>query len=117
MSAMRHLKPAGQSTAEYAILIGVVIAVAVGMQLYVKRGMQSQFKGVVDKLNKDTSNPILQYEPYYTAAGSFDNKTSNSQAEAMTKGGKIAITSINDSTTRDGSATQGVNLVDDDAWK
>jgi hypothetical protein len=117
---MRNLRRVGQSTAEYAILIGVVIAVAVGMQLYVKRGLQSKFKGVVDQLNFDTSpagKAVLQYEPYYTAAGSFDNISNNTQKDAMTKGGKIAITGINDTTTRTGSAAQGVNLTDDDAWK
>ena len=38
----------GQSTAEYAILIGIVIAAAVGIQTYVKRGLQARFKTTVD---------------------------------------------------------------------
>jgi len=38
----------GQSTAEYAIVIGLVIAAAVAMQVYVKRGIQAKVKGAVD---------------------------------------------------------------------
>jgi len=111
------MRRTGQSTAEYAILVGIVIAAAVGMQLYVKRGMQSKFKGAVDGMILSSGGTVLQYEPYYTAAGSFANTTSNTQLDTMTKGGKIAITAISDSTQRDGSAKQGVLLTDDDAWK
>jgi len=38
----------GQSTAEYAIVIGLVIAAAVGMQVYVKRSLQGKIKDAVD---------------------------------------------------------------------
>ena len=38
----------GQSTAEYAIVIGLVIAAAVAMQVYVKRGLQGKIKDATD---------------------------------------------------------------------
>lgn len=38
----KKIKMIGQSTAEYAILIGVVVAAAVGMQTYIKRGVQAR---------------------------------------------------------------------------
>lgn len=44
----RLFRKKGQSTAEYAILIGIVIAAAVGIQTYVKRGIQAKFKDTVD---------------------------------------------------------------------
>jgi len=50
-----------QSTAEYAILVALVIAAAIAMQTYVKRSMQGGTKFVVDKLKDKTG----QYEPYY----------------------------------------------------
>ncbi|MFA5096994.1 MAG: hypothetical protein WC478_06605, partial [Candidatus Omnitrophota bacterium] len=57
----------GQSTAEYAIVIGLVIAAIVAMQVYVKRGLQGKVKDAVDY--KDTGDTITgttaQYEPYY----------------------------------------------------
>ena len=34
----------GQSTLEYAILIAVVVAAAIGMQIYVKRGLQGRLR-------------------------------------------------------------------------
>lgn len=39
---LKHKK--AQSTAEYAILIGLVIAAVVGMQTYVKRGLQARVR-------------------------------------------------------------------------
>jgi gas vesicle protein len=56
-----------QSTAEYAILIGLVVAVAVAMQTYVKRGLQARFKDEVDDMAAQTSElgTTGQYEPDY----------------------------------------------------
>jgi Flp pilus assembly pilin Flp len=46
MRLINHKK--GQSTAEYAILISLVVAVLVGVQIYVKRGIQGRFKDATD---------------------------------------------------------------------
>lgn len=51
----------GQNTAEYAIVISLVIAAAIAMQVYVKRAMQGGIKFAVDNVKKRTP----QYEPYY----------------------------------------------------
>jgi hypothetical protein len=53
----------GQSTAEYAILIALVIGAAMAMQTYMKRGLQGGIKFAVDKSVKDGGTK--QYEPYY----------------------------------------------------
>lgn len=45
---MFRLLRKGQTTAEYAILIGLVVAVAVAMQTYIKRGVQGRFKDATD---------------------------------------------------------------------
>lgn len=37
-------KAKAQSTAEYAILIGLVVATVIGIQTYVKRGLQGRFR-------------------------------------------------------------------------
>ena len=39
----------GQNTAEYAILIGVIVAAAIAMQIYIRRGMQARIKDAVDQ--------------------------------------------------------------------
>ncbi|MBU3934108.1 MAG: hypothetical protein KKH11_05535 [Candidatus Omnitrophica bacterium] len=53
-----------QNTAEYAILIGLIVAAAVAMQTYVKRGLQGRLKDGVDELAEKTA----QYEPYYLSS-------------------------------------------------
>jgi hypothetical protein len=74
-----------QSTAEYAIVIGLVIAAIGIMEVYVKRGMQARLKMGTDFLSKQsttaneyaltrikrsdtTTNTTKQYEPYYTTS-------------------------------------------------
>ena len=50
MEQTRQHRQAGQSTAEYAIVLGVVITALVGMQLYIKRGLNAKVKNVTDHL-------------------------------------------------------------------
>jgi len=65
----------GQSTAEYAIVIGLVIAAAVAMQIYVKRGLQAKMKDAVD-YNDPASKKVdgsamfsgVPFEPKYTTS-------------------------------------------------
>ena len=65
-----------QSLVEYAILISIVIAALVGMQVYVKRGLQAKYKGAVDSTGDAVG--IKQYEPYYA------DKTQTIQQEQKT---------------------------------
>ena len=53
-------KKKGQNTAEYAILIALVVAAGIAMQTYIKRGLQSGVKYAVDDMSNNTP-----YEPYY----------------------------------------------------
>ena len=62
----------GQNTAEYAILIGLVVAAAIGMQTFVKRGFQQRVRvavndtlGVIIEETIDASNEETrgQFEP------------------------------------------------------
>jgi len=78
----------GQNTAEYAILIALVVGVAVAMQTYVKRGMQGGVKFAVEKMKKgDTGTE--QYEPYYLES-SYDKTQSNYKDTVKTEeGGKV----------------------------
>ena len=56
-----------QQTAEYALLISLVIAAVVAMQTYAQRTLQSRIKGAGDYLTSQTSDlgDKKQYEPYY----------------------------------------------------
>ena len=125
MSLMNYRNRRGQSVSEYAIVFAVVAAAVVGMQLYLKRGLQAKEKDISDYYTTATGDALgignigqtHQYEPPYTAAGAYTTNTNNNQTEAMTAGGKLARTGINDTTTRTGNATQGVDLTADDNWR
>lgn len=80
----------GQSTAEYAVVIAIVLGAVVGMQTFVKRGLEAKDKRATEVLTSITgeaSNPDIvlgtsgvttgQYEPYYAAR----NITTNSDLE------------------------------------
>jgi Flp pilus assembly pilin Flp len=81
----------GQNTAEYAILIGLVIAAVIAMQTYVKRGLQGRFADEVDDMAAQTSElgSTKQYEPYYldssfTTTTTKDEMVQTGQAKAPT---------------------------------
>jgi hypothetical protein len=56
-----------QNTAEYAILIALVIGAVVAMQTYAQRALQGRMRDASLKLVDETSNigTTSQYEPYY----------------------------------------------------
>ncbi len=83
-----------QNTIEYALMLGIVIAVFSAMQLYFKRGMQSTVKKGIDNAPAQVLTQIPaaeqqqvqnlfatdeQYEPYYMVAGQSDMQTVSSE--------------------------------------
>ena len=115
---MQLMRRTGQSTAEYAIVFAVVVAAVVGMQVYYKRGMQAKLKGVVDRLNFDTSpagEALLQYEPYYAKSDYTVGQGTTTNA-VVKEGGTIDRTISRDETTRTGSASQEVDMAQDAGW-
>lgn len=95
-----RLNKRAQSTAEYAILIAIVIGAVVAMQVYVKRGLQARVRDVVDDVTlggqaTDAQDIFSggQYEPYYTVGSTaLTNQTAN-EAEDLKTGGAVARTS------------------------
>lgn len=82
----------GQSTAEYAIVIGLVIAAVVAMQVYVKRGIQGKMKDAADY--NDPAATMLtgrQFEPQYATTEKMvstrkgDEKATTSQGGGLTR--------------------------------
>ncbi len=88
----------GQSTAEYAILIAIVIAGIVGMQGYGKRGLQARYKVASDRFTAGTAGQAVggvaiqhtvdQYEPYY-ADQNVGTSQDRTQTEEFTANGTI----------------------------
>ena len=98
----------GQSTAEYAIVIGLVIAAAVAMQVYVKRGLQGKIKDAVDISVTDTNSGKVigstsQYEPYYTSTAMTATRQAQDSTNTAT-GGSVSRTA-SDTSSNIGSST------------
>lgn len=57
----------GQNTAEYALLIALVIAGVIAMQTYAQRSLQARMRDASTYLTAQTSTigATNQYEPYY----------------------------------------------------
>ena len=100
----------GQNIAEYSILIALVIAAAVAMQTYVKRGIQGRIADVVDHAPAiDTAGAgnttvtlnfnTKQYEPYYLDSEA-DVSADRTYDEAWAVRGGVDRTNINETTTR-----------------
>ena len=104
----------GQSTAEYAIVIGLVIGAAVAMQIYVKRSLQAKVKDAVDYNDPEATKLGMfttgQYEPQYmtstmtstrdastsetTAAGGGVTRNIGGAGEVSTRTGNQGITGL-----------------------
>ncbi len=91
------LNKRAQTTAEYAILIAIVVGAVVAMQVYIRRGMQGRIRNVVDHVGAggnvggDTASFAFtaeQYEPYYTSSESSSGRNSKEQ-EVLGKGGVV----------------------------
>ena len=56
-----------QQTAEYALLIALVVAAVIAMQTYAQRAIQARIKAAADYMttNDGLIGTINQYEPYY----------------------------------------------------
>ena len=90
-----------QTTAEYAIMIALVIAAVLAMQTYVKRGLQAKMKDATDALTEVSGDvtgegvqlgQTWQYEPYYLSSSSQQQGTST-KTEDVARGGRISRTS------------------------
>ena len=91
----------GQSTAEYAIVIGLVLAAAIGMQVYVKRGIQGKFKDASDAKVRDMDGVVLsgeaaygvnsytQYEPQYSTSTDLVSTTDSTEKTIVSAGGGV----------------------------
>lgn len=58
-------RPRGQGIAELSICLAVILAACLGMQTYIKRGLQGRYKDTVDNMTEQVPGAMPQYEPYY----------------------------------------------------
>lgn len=100
------LKRKGQNIAEYSILIALVIAAAVAMQVYVKRGIQGKVADAVDYAPTIAIDGVdanigvtKQYEPYYQQEAS-DTTSNFEHNEALGNRGLTTRTGVVQGSTR-----------------
>jgi len=95
----------GQSTAEYAILIGLVVAALIAIQTYVKRGLQGRFKTEVDDMAIATKElgTTGQYEPYYLDSN-YSTQTKKDETK-LSGAAKSPTRSIDEDVTQKGKQT------------
>ena len=92
----RRLNQAAQTTAEYAILIALVVGALVAMQVYVRRGLQGKIKEAVDYTGGTLGTPAAtnfsfstsQYEPKYSSSNVSTNQNAR-ETENMQVGGSV----------------------------
>ena len=74
-----------QTTLEYAILIGVIVAGLIAMQVYLKRGFQGKLKESADTMGQ-------QFSPDYTTSH-YTTKSSTDSEETLSN--EVTTTKIN----------------------
>lgn len=98
----------GQSTAEYAILIALVVAAVIAMQTYAKRALQAKVRDAVVYM-KDQTNVLgnsIQYEPYYLES---NFTVSRSQNMAQVQGANLVGYNGTQDIIREANGTQSLS--------
>jgi len=99
-----RLNRRAQNAVEYGALIALVIAAAIAMQTYFKRGWQGGMKFAVDKMKRGNAG-TGQYEPYYLKSNYQTTASAGADTEEMQANGAMIRTSTPRTTTRTGSQT------------
>ncbi len=102
-----RLRRGGQNTAEYALLIALVVAGVIAMQTYTQRSLQGKMRdagqyltnGVDAALNSGVAE-VDQYEPYYQNS---DYATTRDTAESKRQGKGLVAADSSSNRTRTGS--------------
>lgn len=111
------IKLKGQSLSEYSICIAIVLIALVGINIYVKRGLQGRYKDAVNEVTAAVSAQE-QYEPYYAESKNIVDmtRTQSRTISEMDKGkiinpGKVNRTLSSEPTTVESTNTEGVGAV------
>lgn len=108
---LKRLGKRAQTTAEYAIVIALIVGAVVAMQVYVKRGLQGRMRDAVDHTGAgaDVGGEVLslsgdQYEPYYLSSGASTTQQGTNE-EDLKEGGSVGRTAT---TTTDAERAQTI---------
>ena len=101
-----RLNKRAQSTLEYAVLIGVLVAALVAMQVYLRRGYQGKLRESADSMGEQFSPGHTTYT--YTTV-SNTNSTENLSEDATT------LTTIHNQTS-DKTGNETVDVEAQEKW-
>ncbi|PIS34260.1 MAG: hypothetical protein COT38_01070 [Candidatus Omnitrophica bacterium CG08_land_8_20_14_0_20_41_16] len=87
----------GQSTLEYVILLGFVVAALIAMGIYMKRGFEGKLRESTDQVGE-------QYSSGYTVSD-YTTTTDVAQKEVVSSGGVSQTTISKNLQTKTGSET------------
>ncbi len=93
-----------QTTLEYAILIGVIVAGLIAMQVYLKRGFQGKLKESADSMGQ-------QFSPGYTTGRYTTDSLSDSEE---TLSNEVTTTTLKQESNR--TAKEDVSTANQEYW-
>jgi hypothetical protein len=94
---MLHLRTRGQSTLEYVILLGFVVAALIAMGVYMKRGVQGKLRESSDQVGE-------QYSAGNTT-GTYTTTIGMTQTENMASKGAVTTVISRNTQSKAGSET------------
>lgn len=111
----------GQSLGELAILLALVVAAVIGMQAYLKRGLQARYKSIADAAGSAFDHTgsdgvftsLRQYEPYYSS--SVSTATARQDTNFIQSARQITAV-VNDTSTAIRQQNIGHEFGGDDGW-
>ena len=108
-----------QNTAEYALLIALVVAGIIAMQTYAQRGLQARVRDAADYMTEDATLSkhgflLKQYEPYYLQSDYNVTRDSN---ETQKLGNNLISKVTNSTRTRDEKGYQLTTYNEDATYK
>lgn len=109
----RYLNKKAQSTAEYVIVLGLIVAAVMVMQHEIKRAFQGRIKEAIDYVDDGGQKSGVvqfsggQYEPGYIESD-FDSKRNTDAREQMFTGGSLKRDLTIEHSEREGKQTIGL---------
>lgn len=102
-------------------MLALIAAAIIGMQAYLKRGLQARYKSIVDAAadafthtgEDGAITALRQYEPYY--GSSVSTSTARQDTNFIQAAHQITAV-VNDTSTRSGQQSVGHNFGEDDGW-
>ncbi len=102
---LHKLNKRGQSTLEYALLIGVIVAALIAMQVYMKRGVQGKIRDATDQIGD-------QYSPGYTTSTVVTNTQSTTHETLANK-----VTTSDVVKSQDQNSSEDIAGYSQEYWK